>query len=233
MLESIIKSAIMEHCKDSNLFTDSQYGFRERRGCILQLLTVFDTWSKYIDSDIPVDTVFLDFKKAFDSVPHKRLLYKLERLGVSVNVLKWISSFLSNRQQRVVINGQSSEWTDVSSGVPQGSVLGPRLFIMYVNDLPDEVQSFTKLFADDAKLYKDLQNLEDFEMIQDDLNKLCQRTIKWLMIFNVEKCKVMHIGRENPRFEYEMTDKQGNTKMLKSVEIEKRSWSVCTGKPKV
>ena len=221
MLESIIKSAIMEHCKDSNLFTDSQYGFRERRGCILQLLTVFDTWSKYIDSDIPVDTVFLDFKKAFDSVPHKRLLYKLERLGVSGNVLKWISSFLSNRQQRVVINGQSSEWTDVSSGVPQGSVLGPLLFIMYVNDLPDEVQSFTKLFADDAKLYKDLQNLEDFEMIQDDLNKLCQWTIKWLMIFNVEKCKVMHIGRENPRFEYEMTDKQGSTKVLKSVEIEK------------
>ena len=177
MLESIIKSAIMEHCKDSNLFTDSQYGFRERRGCILQLLTVFDTWSKYIDADIPVDTVFLDFKKAFDSVPHKRLLYKLERLGVSGNVLKWISSFLSNRQQRVVINGQSSEWTDVSSGVPQGSVLGPLLFIMYVNDLPDEVRSFTKLFTDDAKLYKDLQNLEDFEMIQDDLNKLCQWTI--------------------------------------------------------
>ena len=204
-----------------NIFTDSQYGFRERRGCILQLLTVFDTWSKYIDSDIPVDTVFLDFRKAFDSVPHKRLLLKLERLGVSGNVLKWISSFLSNRQQRVVINGQSSEWTDVSSGVPQGSVLGPLLFIMFVNDLPDEVKSYCKLFADDAKLYKDLQNLEDFETIQNDLNKLCQWTIKWLMLFNVAKCKVMHIGRDNPRFEYEMTDKEGNTKVLNSVEIEK------------
>ena len=221
MLESIIKSAVMEHCKDSNIFTDSQYGFRERRGCILQLLTVFDAWSKYIDSDIPVDTVFLDFRKAFDSVPHKRLLLKLERLGVSGNVLKWISSFLSNRQQRVVINGQSSEWTDVSSGVPQGSVLGPLLFIMFVNDLPDEVKSYCKLFADDAKLYKDLQNLEDFETIQNDLNKLCQWTIKWLMLFNVAKCKVMHIGRDNPRFEYEMTDKEGNTKVLNSVEIEK------------
>ena len=99
----------MEHCKDRDIFTDSQYGFREKRGCILQLLTVFDTWSQYIDSDIPVDTIFLDFRKAFDSVPHKRLLLKLERLGVSGNVLKWISSFLSNRSQRVVINGQSSE----------------------------------------------------------------------------------------------------------------------------
>ena len=99
----------------------------------------------YIDSDVPVDTIFLDFRKAFDSVPHKRLLLKLERLGVSGNVLKWISSFLSNRSQRVVINGQSSEWTDVSSGVPQGSVLGPLLFILYVNDLPDEVKSYCKL----------------------------------------------------------------------------------------
>ena len=221
MLESVIKSAVMEHCKDSNIFRDSQYGFRERRGCILQLLTVFDTWSKYIDSDIPVDTVFFDFRKVFDSVPHKRLLLKLERLGVSRNVLKWISSFLSNRQQRVVINGQSSEWTDVSSGVPQGSVLGPLLFIMFVNDLPDEVKSYCKLFADDAKLYKDLQNHEDFETFQNDLNKLCQWTIKWLMLFYVAKCKVMHIGRDNLRFEYEVTDNEGNTKVLKSVEIEK------------
>ena len=78
--------------------------------------------------------------------------------------------------------------TDISSGVPQGSVLGPLLFIMYVNDLPDQVKSFCKLFADDEKLYKDLQNLEDFEIIQDDLNRLCQRTIKWLMLFNVDKC---------------------------------------------
>ena len=92
---------------------------------------------------------------------------------------------------------------------------------MYVNDLPDQVNSFCKLFADDVKLYKDLQNLEDFETIQDDLNKLCQWTIKWLMLFNVNKCKVMHIGKDNPRFEYEMTDKDGNTKVLKSVDSEK------------
>ena len=187
----------------------------------ITVINSFDAWSQYIDSDISVDTIFLDFRKAFDSVPHKRLLLKLERLEVSGNVLKWISSFLSNRSQRVVINGQSSEWTDVSSGVPQGSVLGPLYFLLYVNDLPDEVKSCCKIFADDAKIYKYLQNLKDFETIQNDLNKLCQWTIKWLMIFYVEKCKVMHLGKNNPRFEFEMTDKDGNTKVLKPVEMEK------------
>ena len=167
----------MQHCKARDIFTNSQYAFREKRGCILQLLTVFDTWSQYIDSDIQDDTIFLDFRKAFDSVPHKRLLLKHERLGISGNVLNWISSFLSNRSQRVVINRQSSEWTNVWSGEPQGSDLGPMLFILYVNDFPDEVKSYCKLFADDAKLYKNLQNREDFETIPNDLNKLCQWTI--------------------------------------------------------
>ena len=98
-----------------------------------------------------MDAVFLDFRKAFDCVPHKRLLMKIEKLGISGNLLKWIKDFLTDRQQRVLINGISSEWSEVSSGVPQGSVLGPLLFILYVNDLPSEVSSFCKLFADDAK----------------------------------------------------------------------------------
>ena len=103
-------------------------------------------------------------------MPHKRLLMKIEKLGITGNLLKWIiQDFLTNRQQRVLINGMSSEWNEVSSGVSQGSVLGPLLFILYVNDIPSEVSSFCKIFADDAKLYKDLQNLEDFEMIQHDI----------------------------------------------------------------
>lgn len=221
MLESIIKTVVTDHCNDNNIFSDSQYGFRQRRGCILQLLKVFDDWSRFIDSDIPVDAVFLDFRKAFDCVPHKRLLLKIEKLGISGNLLKWIKDFLTNRQQRVLINGISSEWTEVSSGVPQGSVLGPLLFILYVNDLPSEVSSFCKLFADDAKLYKELRNLEDFEMIQNDLDKLCQWTIKWLMFFNVNKCKILHIGKENPKFDYQMTDKDGSVTNLIVVNCEK------------
>ena len=221
MLESIIKTVLMDHCNDNQIFSDSQYGFRQRRGCILQLLKVFDDWSKFVDTDTPVDAAFLDFRKAFDCVPHKRLLMKIERLGITGNLLKWITDFLSNRQQRVLINGISSEWTEVSSGVPQGSVLGPLLFILYVNDLPSQVSSFCKLFADDAKLYKDLQNLEDFEVIQNDIDKLCQWTIKWLMFFNVNKCKILHIVKDNPQFEYQMDDKDGNVKNLTVVNCEK------------
>ena len=121
----------------------------------------------------------------------------------------------------MLINGISSEWSEVSSGVPQGSVLGPLLFILYVNDLPSEVSSFCKLFADDAKLYKDLENLEDFEMIQNDIDKLCQCTIKWRMFFNVDKCKILHIGKDNPNFDYQMEDKDGNSTNLIVVNCEK------------
>ena len=93
MLENIIKSVIMDHCNDNYVFSDSQYGFRQRRGCILQLLKVFDDWTKFVDSDIPVDAIFLDFRKAFDCVPHKRLLMKLEKLGISGNILNGLQSF--------------------------------------------------------------------------------------------------------------------------------------------
>ena len=121
----------------------------------------------------------------------------------------------------MLINGISSEWTEVSSGVPQGSVLGPLLIILYVNDLPLEVSSFCKLLADDAKLYKVLQNLEDFEVIQNDMDK--QWTIKWLMFFSVNKCKILHIGKDNPQFDYQIEDKDGNVKNLTVVNCEKNS----------
>ena len=167
LLERIIRNAVMSHCIDNNIFSDSQYGFRNRRGCTLQLLKVLDDWTKAIDNGLPVDTLYLDLQKAFDSVPHKRLILKLERLGITGNLLRWIKNFLSERKQRVVINGISSDWTDVISGVPQGSVLGPILFILYVNDLPDKVKSYCKIFAGDTKLYKEINNSKDYEDLQD------------------------------------------------------------------
>lgn len=171
----------MSHCTDNNVFSESQFGFRERRGCVLQLLKVFNDWSLAVDSGLSVDTIYLDLQKAFDTVPHKRLLLKLKKIGVAGNVLKWIENFLSDRKQRVTINGAKSDWTNVTSGVPQGSVLGPLLFIIYINDLPNNVKAHCKLFADDAKLYKEIAGIKDFKDIQEDLYELCRWTIKWLL----------------------------------------------------
>ena len=207
LLERLIRNAVMSHCIDNNIFSDSQYSFRNQQVCTLQLLKVLDDWTKAIDNGLPVDTLYLDLQKAFDSVPHQRLILKLERLGITGNLLRWIKNFLSERKQRVVLNGISSDWTDVISGVPQGSVLGPILFILYVNDLPDKVKSYCKTFADDTKLYKEIDNLKDYEDLQDDIYELCRWTTKWLLFFNANKCKVLHIGNNNPRFDYEMTNK--------------------------
>ena len=191
----------MFHCIDNNIFSDSQYVFRNRRGCTLQLLNYLDGWTKAIDNGLPVDTLYLDLQKAFDSVSHKRLIIKSDRLGITGNLLRWIKNFLSERKQRVVLNGISSDWTDVISGVPQGSVLGPILFILYVNDLPDKVKSYCEIFADDTKVYKEINNLKDYEDLQDDIFELCRWTTKWLLFFNSNKCKVLHIGNNNPRFD--------------------------------
>ena len=129
-------------CKKLVILCPIKDGFRNLRGCTLQLLKVLDDWTKAIDNGLLVDTLYLDLQKACDSVPHKRLIFKLERLGKTGNLLRWFKNFLSERKQRVVLNGISSNWTDVISGVLQGSVLGPILFILYVKDLPDKVKSY-------------------------------------------------------------------------------------------
>ena len=117
------------------------------------MLEVLDEWTQVLEEGGSIDVVYMDLMKAFDTVPHHRLLCKLEAYGIQGKVLAWIRSFLLGRRQRVVVSGQKSDWSAVSSGVPQGSVLGPILFLVYVNDLPTCVRSGTKLFADDTKLY--------------------------------------------------------------------------------
>ena len=173
LLEMLVRNALMSHCTDNNIFSKNQYGLRDRLGCTIQLLKVLDDWTNATDNGSPVDTLYLDIQEAFDSVPHKRLLLKLQRLGICGNLLQWIQAFLAERKQRVVLNGTTSEWSAVTSGVPQGSVLGPVLFIIYVNDLPAEVKSYCKLFADDTKLYKEISGLQDHEILQNDMFELC------------------------------------------------------------
>ena len=186
-LEKIVREAIMKHLNKNNLLSDCQYGFRQNRGCILQLLKVVDEWSKDIDKNKQVDCIYLDFKKAFDTVPHKRLLKKLQPFGITGNVLKWIKDFLSGRHQRVVVNGTFSKWKPVLSGIPQGSVLGPVLFIIFINDLPEVVKCYCKIFADDTKLYKAISCSNDQQMLQLDLFQCCDWSDDWLLLFNVLK----------------------------------------------
>ena len=115
----------------------------------------------YLDQNIPVDVAYLDFKKAFDSVPHKRLIHKMKGYGVEGNLLDWVTDFLKDRTQFVSVNGCNSESVPVTSGVPQGSVLGPTLFIYYINDLPTVTDSKSKIFADDTKGFNPIRNQDD------------------------------------------------------------------------
>ena len=159
--------------------------------------------------------MYLDFRKASDSVPHLRLLNKLEGYGITGRLKGWIASFLSDRRQQVVIRGHCSPWVPVTSGVPQGSVLGPMLFIIFINDLPESVQSSIKVFADDTKIFG-TPSSTGTSSIQRDIEEVAKWSEKWQLPFNESKCKVLHLGPRNPGHSYTMNGLQLNT-----VEVEK------------
>ena len=215
ILESIVKDEVMEHLTTGGYLSKEQHGFRAKRSCSTHLLEVINEWSQIIESGDPIDALYLYFQKAFDSVPHMRLLSKLERYGVSGKLLRWISAFLTGRQQQVVVGGQTSSWAPVSSGVPQGSVLGPVLFIVYINDLPETVQSSMKLFADDTKIYSNVSCSSGPVQLQGDLDAISRWSDIWQMPFNRDKCSSLHVGSRNPRHVYTM---RGNALDQSSIE---------------
>ena len=143
--------------------------------CITQLLEVCNKWTEDLDNKNSVDVIYLDFQKAFDSVPYQRLLIKHKGYVIGGSILVWIEDFLHSRQQRVLVNGSSSDWAQVSSGIPQGSILGPVLFLIYINDLPDTIHNILKLFADDAKLFGKVNTIDEANIIQDDV----YRAVDW------------------------------------------------------
>ena len=209
VMERLIRDSIMLHLNTHNLLSEHQYGFRSGRSCQLQLLEALDKWTEHIDNGRQVDIIFLDFSKAFDTVPHRKLLSKLSAHGITGPLHRWLQDFLTARTQRVHVNGAFSSWKNVTSGVPQGSVLGPILFILYINDLPHEVTNEVRLFADDTKTSLGFTQEHECQSLQDDINSLVDWSVKWQLSFNAKKCKVMHLGPKNPHHTYSMSDPSG------------------------
>jgi len=166
------------------------------------LLVSMEEVKNYIDSGYPVDIIYLDFQKAFHKVPHHRLITKIEAHGIDGEVLRWIQSWLQGRRQRVVLGKQMSDWQDVLSGVPQGSVLGPLLFILYINDIDESVNRKILKFADDTKYFHKVNLEKDIDSLRKDLNNLVAWSKEWQMLFSLDKCKIMHLGFNNPNADY-------------------------------
>ena len=204
IMESIIRDKIMYHLVQNHLLTKYQHGFVKGRSCVTQILAVLDKWAEALDHGSKIDSVYLDFAKAFDSVPHKRLLMKMKSFGITGKLWTWIEDFLQARIQHVVINGVKSLAALVLSGIPQGSVLGPLLLICFINDMPEVIQAFIQMFADDTKLYMEVNGPEDQQALQKDLTALEDWANLWQLRFNAQKCKVMHLGTSNANLSYHM-----------------------------
>jgi len=165
VLESLIRDEMINHLEKHVLINDTQHGFVGNKSCLTNLLVFMEEITTYLDSGFPVDAIYLDFQKPFDKVPHRRLISKLQAHGFGENVLRWIESWLYGRQQRVVLNGQYSDWKWVLNGVPQGSVLGPLLFVVYINDIDEQIVSKILKFADDTNIYHIVQSPKDIETL--------------------------------------------------------------------
>ncbi|BHF82266.1 hypothetical protein SprV_0802540300 [Sparganum proliferum] len=194
IMEKIIKKALMQFLEQHHLLSDAQHGFRSGRSCLTNLLFTLERWTKARDEGNVVHAIYIDFKKAFDSVPHQRLLHKLCNAGIRGRPLAWIQSFLAGRSQRVQVGRQQSSEVSVVSGVPQGSVLGPTLFLVFINDCVKGLDCDTILFADDIKLWKVIHNAADADHLQANLNRLEDWSKRWLMPFNISKCNFLQLG---------------------------------------
>jgi hypothetical protein len=193
-IERIIADHIMKYLQQFNIISPQQHGFMPKLSTVTNLLEFIDIISGALNSGFGVDVIYLDFAKAFDRVPHKRLVLKLASIGITGNLLKWCESFLSNRKQRVVMGENIGEWKDILSGVPQGSVLGPLFFVIYLNDLLQILTIQSKVYADDTKLISIHKNDQHNFILQGELNLLYRWTVDWLLFLNEDKCKVIYLG---------------------------------------
>ena len=181
--ERVVRTKLVQHLEENQLISRNQHGFRKKRSCMTQLLSHIEQIYQALNNDEEVDVIYLDFAKAFDKVDHKVLMAKLQRYGIHGKALEWIREFLVGRQQTVVVEGHKSSFQPVKSGVPQGTVLGPILFVLYINDLLHSI-NFSKgfSFADDTKLIGNIEGEHSVKLLQDDLNMV----IEWSQGNNME-----------------------------------------------
>ena len=208
LLERLIKDHMVDFLIRHKLLNSSQHGFLKARSCLTNMLCFLKEITKWIDEGSPVDIIYLDFQKAFDKVPHQRLLLKLKAHGIGDGIIDWIEQWLTDRRQRVVVDGEVSNWKSVFSGVPQRSILGPLLFLIYIytNDLDNNITSIVLKFADDIKVFRKVNNDGDKQHLQNDLDRLVKWSEKWQMLFNFGKCKCLHIGHGNLDVNYKVGD---------------------------
>ena len=178
MMESIVRDKVASHMELNDLFSNNQHGFVPNRNCMTNHLTCMELWTEMTEKGLPIDIIYTDFAKAFDRIPHRRLLQKLMNIGITGITLRWVEAFHNERSQCVKVENEVLSRTQVISGIPQGSVLGPILFVIFINNLPDIVENTCQLFAGDAKIFRSVETIDG--------------------------CRPLHLGRTNRRHVYEL-----------------------------
>ena len=197
----------MAHLDEHRLLSEKQHALWKWHSCETQLITVINDWAKILDKQGQVDTFLLDFEKAFDTPPppHELLKSKLFSYRIGGKTIKWIDAFLCFRQQRVVVNGVKSDWAPVVSGVPQGTVLGPLLFSLHINDIMSDIESEIRPFADDCVRYREMKDIEDTLNLQKNIDRLGIWARKWGMRFQPVKCNMMQLTNKHNKIQASYT----------------------------